>query len=418
MRELDKVIGYDYIKEELYRVIDAMKNPEKYRKLGAKLPKGIMFEGEPGIGKTLLSTCFIAESGRKAYTIRKNKPDGEFVDYITETFTEAAENAPSIVFLDDMDKFANENYEQQDAEEYVAVQAGIDSVKEKDVLVVATVNDSQELTLSLKRSGRCDIQFVMNSPDIEESKKIIQYYLRDKKVSDNVDIEEITHLCYGHTCAELETLVNEAGGYAGYANHDLIEQDDIRQAYLKKILGSGQKDITMDDLRRYAVHEAGHVVVAEILNPGSVNCAVVASAKSDIRGVVYKQNVDSYSCFYSGNETEIMCALGGKAATDVVLNEVDTCASIDLNKAFANARKLVDAYASFDFFSRRYPMDNSPEILNHLESVVSSEVSHYYMRTKQILSKYRRFLDEVVDALMEKKLLSYKDIAEIRAKCV
>ena len=140
MRELDNVIGYEGIKTELNRIIDMIRNPAKYRELGVSAPKGILLEGEPGIGKTLMAKSFIMDSGLKSYVIRKDRPDGEFVDYMRETFNKAAEEAPSIILLDDLDKFANEDKTRLDAEEYVAVQACIDNVKELDVFVIATSN--------------------------------------------------------------------------------------------------------------------------------------------------------------------------------------------------------------------------------------------------------------------------------------
>ena len=137
MRELDRVIGYESIKQELYRIIDIVRNPEKYKKLGVSVPKGILLSGDPGIGKTLMAKCFIKETGLKVFIIRKDKPDGDFVDYIRETFEKAAKEAPSIVFLDDLDKFANEDRMHLDAEEYVAVQTCIDECKNQAVFVVA-----------------------------------------------------------------------------------------------------------------------------------------------------------------------------------------------------------------------------------------------------------------------------------------
>ena len=123
MKQFDQIIGYEDIKRELYRICDTMKNTEKYKKLGVTTPRGLLLCGEPGIGKTMMAMAFIEESGRKSYTIRKNKSDGDFVDVITETFEEAKKNAPSIVLLDDMDKFANEDVQHRDAEEYVTVQS-------------------------------------------------------------------------------------------------------------------------------------------------------------------------------------------------------------------------------------------------------------------------------------------------------
>lgn len=122
MRALDKVIGYSPIKKELFIIIDVLNNPDKYTKLGVSIPNGVMLEGEPGIGKTLMAASFVEECNRTAYVIRKNKPDGAFVDYIREIFEEAMNNEPSMILLDDMDKFANEGYSHRDAEEYVTVQ--------------------------------------------------------------------------------------------------------------------------------------------------------------------------------------------------------------------------------------------------------------------------------------------------------
>ena len=216
MSEMDKVIGYEGIKNELYRIIDIIKNPAKYHELGVSAPKGILLEGEPGIGKTLMAKSFMKDSGLKSYVIRKDRPDGEFVDYIREIFNMAAEEAPSIILLDDLDKFANEDKTRVDAEEYVAVQACIDNVKGLDVFVVATSNNSSKLPCSLVRSGRFDKRYYMPLPKIEDAKKIIEFYLKEKKVGNDIDVEEIARILDGHSCADLETVINEAGIYAGF----------------------------------------------------------------------------------------------------------------------------------------------------------------------------------------------------------
>ena len=188
MRELDRVIGYEGIKQELYRIIDIIRDPAKYKSLGVSAPKGILLSGEPGIGKTLMAKSFIKEAGLKTFTIRKDRPDGAFVDFIRETFKEAEKASPSIVLLDDLDKFANEDVYHRDAEEYVAVQACIDDVKESEVLVLGTCNDYRKLPESLVRSGRFDKTFFMDFPGIEDAKKIISFYLKDKKVTKDIEV--------------------------------------------------------------------------------------------------------------------------------------------------------------------------------------------------------------------------------------
>ena len=128
MSEFDKIIGYEKVKNELMQICDMLKNPELYAKLGAKMSHGLLIDGEPGLGKSLMAKCLMKECGRNSYIIRRNKPNGDFVDELHEVFATAAENAPSVILLDDMDKFAAE---ERNDEEYIAVQACIDEVKEK-----------------------------------------------------------------------------------------------------------------------------------------------------------------------------------------------------------------------------------------------------------------------------------------------
>ena len=224
---LDKIIGYEGIKNELRKFADIMQNPDKYDALGARLPKGIMFHGDPGVGKSLMANCLIEASGRPGFICRKNKPNGEFINHIKETFDEAVKNAPSIVLLDDLDKFANEDYTRPNTEEYVTVQACMDEVKNKNVLVIATVNSKYLLPDSLLREGRFDEKIQVQNPQGEDAKKIIEYYLSQKKYVATLDIDEISKLLNGYSCAELESLINKAGVVAGYANKSQIEMDDI-----------------------------------------------------------------------------------------------------------------------------------------------------------------------------------------------
>ena len=183
MNNFEKIIGDDSIKTELLQVCDMIKNREIYDKLGAKLPCGVLLYGNPGLGKSLMAKCFIKECNLKSFTLRKSKSEN-FVEYITETFNKAKENAPSIVFLDDMDKFANEDDSHSDAEEYVAVQAGIDSIKDFDVFVIATVNDMRKLPDSLTRAGRFDKNIEFYQPYYEDSLRIIEHYLENKNTSE------------------------------------------------------------------------------------------------------------------------------------------------------------------------------------------------------------------------------------------
>ncbi|MBQ7643195.1 MAG: ATP-binding protein [Clostridia bacterium] len=154
MKEFDKTVGYKNVKIELERICDIIRNPEKYRKLGVSTPKGLLLYGNPGLGKTLMAKCVVEASGRKSYVLRKTMPDGDFVKEISAIFSEAKENAPSVVFLDDIDKFANEDDYHKNAEEYVTIQSCIDDCKDEEVFVLATANELDSLPDSLLRAGR------------------------------------------------------------------------------------------------------------------------------------------------------------------------------------------------------------------------------------------------------------------------
>ena len=419
MRELDRVIGYEGIKKELYRIIDIIRDPEKYKKLGVSAPKGILLSGVPGIGKTLMAKSFVKETGLKVFVIRKDRPDGAFVDLIRETFKEAEKAAPSIVLLDDLDKFANEDDFHRDTEEYVTVQACIDDAKESDVFVLGTCNNIRKLPDSLVRSGRFDKTYFMDFPGIEDAKKIISFYLKDKKVAKDIDVEEIARFCEGHSCADLETVVNEAGIYAGFEGKKQISQDDIRKAVIRKIFhGTEVTDNNPASDRRLAVHEAGHAVLSELFFPGQVAFVYIESADGRTKGVVHRNSDAHRFEDFKNIEAEIMIDLAGKAATELILNETDMGVNRDLHDANDHMRRLLDDVAAYDFHAWCHGHETSQKVYDHLDNAVGTELSRYYLKTKQILGKNREFLEAIIEKLLEKKTISYKDIAPIREKFV
>jgi len=419
MRELDRVIGYEGIKQELYRIIDIVKNPAKYKKLGVSVPKGILLSGEPGIGKTLMAKCFIKETGLKTFVIRKDKPDGDFIDFIRDTFDKAAKAAPCIVLLDDIDKFANEDEYHPNGEEYVTVQACIDDVKDSEVIAIATCNDFDKLPESLVRAGRFDKCFFMNFPEINDAKKIIAFYLKNKKVGKDVDVEEIARFMEDHSCADLELVINEAGISAGYENKKCISQEDIKKAVINKIFGGRENvESNPESDRRLAVHEAGHAALSELLFPGQVAFISIATRNHGVRGLVKKNKPSHLRDSFENIEADIMISLAGKAATEIILNEIDMGSRADLRKANDDMRRLLDDVAALDFHAWCHGPQTSSNVFDHLDNAVGTELSRYYLKTKQMLGRNRSFLEAIIEKLLEKKTLSYKDIAPIREKFV
>lgn len=217
MSKFDKIIGYENEKEELARLCDTLKNRTKYAKLGMNMPQTLLLYGPPGVGKTLMAKAFIAESKRKVFYCKKDKSDGEFITAIKDTFAEAKKKAPSIIFFDDMDKFAEDNLNQNcNKEEFVAIQSGLEDIRGANVFVIATANEICNLPDSLLRAGRFGRQIHVKVPDYDNSVKIIEHYLAGKNVAEDVQAELLARTLQGKPCAVLEEIMNEAAMYAGF----------------------------------------------------------------------------------------------------------------------------------------------------------------------------------------------------------
>lgn len=416
MSAFDRVIGYDSIKSELMQICDMIHNREIYEDMGAKLPKGVLLYGDPGLGKTLMAKSFIEEAGLPAYTLRRNKGGDGFVQTILDTFQKAKDNAPAIVFLDDMDKFANEDEKHKDAEEYIAVQTGIDDVREADVFVIATANEERKLPKSLTRSGRFDRKVEVFSPTTRDAQKIIEHYLSGKKVSENVNMEDLSMMMTYSSCAELETILNEATIHAAYARRDCVAMGDLVHAVLRMQYESPDNFTRTADekLAEISLHEAGHLVVCEVLCPGSVGLASVRSSGINSTGGFIHQCKD-----LTRRPHQILVSLAGKAAVEIY--HAETCASgcqQDINRAVNDIRYEISESGTCGFgmidVESRYSPRMSESMNSRSEAVVYAELEKYYMKAKDILLKNKQFLEEITAALLKKKTLLYSDIQKIR----
>lgn len=416
MSAFDRIIGYQTIKEELLQICDMIHNREIYENLGAKLPQGILLYGDPGLGKSLMAKSFITESGLPAYIVRRDKGSDDFIGKITDTFEKAKKNAPAIVLLDDMDKFANEDDRHIDAEEYVAVQAGIDEVKGCNVFVFATVNEIRKLPRSLIRSGRFDRKIGVNSPTDRDAEEIIKYYLGQKKVSDNVNMDDLVKMVSYGSCAELETILNEAAIGAAYARKEKIEMDDLVKSVLRMQYDAPDNFTkkSSDALKEIALHEAGHLVVSEILTPGSVGMASLRTAGRDSTGGFIHRCMP-----VTRRAHHILISLAGKAAVELYYSGV--CASgcqSDIRKAASNIRDAISesgtgGFGMIDVANHRFP-ESSESFNSRNESVVHAELERYMFKAREILIKNRDFLEKAAQMLSEKETLLYSDIRKLR----
>ena len=429
MKEFDKIIGYASVKKELEQIADVLKNGDVYEKLGVSAPKGLLLHGEPGLGKTLMASCLIEASGRPHFICRKNKPNGDFVNAIKETFAKAVENAPSIIFLDDMDKFTNGDERHRDAEEYVTVQSCIDEVKGKNVFVLATANNTRTLPDSLLRAGRFDRVIEIEAPVGEDAVNIIEHYIKGKPFAEDVDAKIIARIMDGYSCAALETAINEAGLYAGYQRSEKITMQHFIDACLQTVfdvpikVADDNEDDWVENLQnpncistQIVYHEAGHAVIEEILNPNSVTLISAYNRKFSSGG---------FTTLYTNRNDlplqrkikRVIGALGGMAATEQKFGITDSGTNRDLNHAFRVTMGMIEneCICGFDLHKNGY--DDSEDLKKRREQAASVQVEKYYRKAKEILSLNWDFFERVAKELAEKKILNTADVQRIKSKC-
>ncbi len=425
MSAFDRIIGYEVIRKELERTADALKNTAIYESLGVSTPSGLLLHGEPGVGKSLMASCLIEESGRNVLTLRRDEPDGDFVRAIKETFDKATADAPSIVFLDDMDKFATSEENCCNQEEFVAVQAAIDKVKGKDVFVLATANNVHILPDSLIRPGRFDRVIEVDCPSADDAPKIIAHFLEGKPLDGSVDAEEIARIMNRRSCAELETAMNTAGLLAAFERGNKITMQHVVMGCVNVIHGvtadhiiTGRTDDPNDArsvVVRVACHEAGHAVVSEVLSPGSVTLACIHEPRDGSRGFVsYARDDDA--CF----EREINSAirqLAGNVALEQCFGIGDVGAEMDIRNALYTLRDIITQNNYHGSFLLELPHCDSNQLLANQEIAVSAEMERCIRTARRILAENRPFLDAVIKGLLQKGLLTGDDFRAIQQNC-
>ncbi len=417
MSAFEKIIGYDSVKAELKMLCDCWKHPDKYEKLGCKPPHGLLLSGEPGIGKTLFATCMIEECGLPHFVCRKDKSNEAFLEELKAGFENAKASAPAILLLDDMDKFSNDSVEEhRDTEEYVAVQSLMDDAKECGVYVIATVNCWYNLPSSLLRSGRFDVKIRMQMPQIEDTEKIIKHYLEDKTYAFiDADLKDIAGILIDNSCADIASVVNEAALYAGYENRGSVTKDDLIRACLRKFFEAPESytEVSPEVRLRIAYHEAGHAVIAETLEPESVNLISIKACDGDTGGVTSLRRNRDYWQRVCYQENRILARLGGKAASELVFGEVDAGFSCDMKNAINVLERFRDDYAAYGF-DKRITHESPSGIIEDADRAVAEQLEEYYKKAKRILAEHRSFLDKLSKELMDNETLLSSDIKRIR----
>ena len=412
----EKVIGYDSIKETLRQIADVLKRPEAYKEKGVSMPRGLLMESAPGLGKSLMASILMEESGRKSFVFRRINEGNTFLGEMKDIFDVAKEEAPSILLLEDLNLYVESNSPY--APEWACLQACIDETSDADIFVIATTNDTRYMPQSLLRPGRFDYILNLNPPLGKTAENIVSYYLRDKNLAKDVQISDIVKAMPQVSCATLETVMNLAAINSVYRDHAHVQKEDIIDALLKVVYNLRKTDCEEDpqEHQMIAVHEAAHAVVGEVLHSGSIGIITIRGSHGAIGGMesgfaVYAKSEEEF-------QDEIIKTLASKAGTALIYGIMDIRAAADIKKA----DQLLDIWLCHfagGGFSGVEPSENrlSEPRLSYNEAIKSAKLEELYRRAYKNLHDNRDFLLAVQKELLEHETLLNSDLAKIRESC-
>ena len=409
MSAFDRIIGYDHIKAELMQISDMIHHPEVYAALDAKLPQGLLLSGEPGLGKTLMATALVEDSGLPCFTVRRSQSEDEFLKQLAHTFDEAAEAAPSMLLLDDMDKFSSDEFS---TAAFTAVQSCIDKVQEKQVFVIATVNNVKEIPDPLLRCGRFDRQIEVQRPNYTDGEQIIRRYLSGKAPVPDLSLSDLTQLLSHSSCAQLESALNEAAIYAAYERSDSITRAHLIRAVLKTVhhVPPEVYPVSEEERRKAAFHEAGHAAMLELAAPGSTAfVTLLYSPTSDhCYGFAHRNRP-------LGRRANILTLLAGKAAYELHHGRMGPGCSDDISRAATLIREKAEELGGSGMLgmdiSGRYSASEAGRL--ERETIVRAELERYLFEAKEMLASHRQMVQELAEALLEKQTLLHSEIQTI-----
>jgi cell division protease FtsH len=431
------VAGIDEAKEELSEVVEFLRHPERYRKLGARIPHGVLLSGPPGTGKTLLARAVAGEADVPFFALAAS----EFVEAIVgvgasrvrDLFKQAKEAAPSIVFIDELDAigrsrtsgvggFSGGNDErEQTLNQILTEMDGFDS--ETSVIVIGATNRPDVLDPALLRPGRFDRRVAVQPPDRAGREAILRVHVRGVPLAPDVDLGRIAATTPGMVGADLANLVNEAALTAARRNHEVVEEADFTDALERIVLGAErQVMLTEEDRRRTAYHEGGHAIVG-MLTPGADPVRKVSIIPRGLAlGVTFSApESDRYNYLLPEVEARIKVALGGRAAEEVVLGEISTGAESDLENLTSLARQMVGRWGMSEALGPIVvlprdggsPFGTVPEIAPETQRLVDEEVrrlvSELHVQVVALLRENRSRLDSLAEALLEHETLDEDD---------
>ena len=442
----DDVAGIEEAKEELQEIIEFLRDPKKFTRLGGRIPKGVLLVGAPGTGKTLLARAIAGEAGVPFLSISGSDFVEMFVGVgasrVRDLFVQGKKNAPCIIFLDEIDAVGRHrgaglggghDEREQTLNQLLVEMDGFES--NEGVILISATNRPDVLDPALLRPGRFDRQVVVPVPDVRGRESILKVHTKKTRIGDDVDLSVIARGTPGFTGADLENMVNEAALLAARRNKDKIDMQDLEDAKDKVLMGVERKSmiISDDEKKTTAYHEAGHTLIAKLLPDTDPIHKVTIIPRGRALGLTQQLPLDdkhTYTKEYLFNNICIL--MGGRIAEEIALNTQTTGASNDIERATEIARKMICEYGmneklgplSFGkkeeeiFLGREIAQhrDYSEETAQKIDQEVNNLIDVSYKKTHKLISNNLTTLNNLAKALLEKETLNGSEIDEIVGK--
>lgn len=428
------VAGLDEEKEELVEIVDFLKRPEKFTKMGAKIPKGVLLYGKPGTGKTLIAKAIAGEANVPFISMSGS----EFIEMfaglgasrVRKLFEKARKLSPCIVFIDEIDaigarRTSNSGAETENNQTLNQLLVEMDGFSsEETIIVLAATNRPEMLDKALLRPGRFDRQITIPVPDLKGRLEILKIHSEDKRLSENVNLESIAEDTAGFTGAELANILNEAAIIATINKHEEIENSDIEEAVKKVTVGLEKKTrvYSEKDKKLTAYHEAGHAVVSKYL-PTQMDVKEVSIIPRGVAGgyTMYKSDEDKYYMSRTEMQEKLIALLGGRAAEKLVLDDISTGASNDIEVATKIAREMVTKYGMsdnlgpIDFQGREQNdyMIFGENIGDKIGQEVKNLIDIAYNDAQKLLIEHRDKLDIIAQTLLKQEKINEEEFKKI-----
>ena len=441
----DDVAGVDEAKEELIEVVDFLKEPKKYTDIGGKIPKGVLLVGPPGTGKTLLARAVAGEAGVPFFRISGSDFVEMFVGVgasrVRDLFKQAREKAPCIIFIDELDaigksrvnNLGGNDEREQTLNQLLVEMDGFDN--EKGLILLAATNRPDILDPALLRPGRFDRQVVVDKPDVKGREAILKIHAQNVKIDGSVDFDALAHATSGFAGADLANIVNEAALLAVRNGRKIVLMEDFDEAIEKTLVGLKKKSRVVKENERkiVAYHETGHALVAAF-TPGSdpVHKITIIPRGMGALGYTLQRSEDEQFLYsYSELIGQVDVLLGGRAAEQIIFNEVSTGASNDISRATNIVKRIITDYGMSSKFknvtlgkSGRGYGSGEPELVrefsentqNYIDEEIARIINERYEAVIKLLKKNYGLLEEISQKLLEKETMEGKEFNEIIEK--